>query len=467
KRGWYAESIDLSRYQGQTVTLRFEGHATGWRFEYVGLDYFFVRGNGSRQTTSQSSSESNQPSTPTQITTSGNARASTEDLIEYDRINEFLEHNPNPAVIKKEIAEMLKSATGNVLIIHPFRNAPAVLEKTVSVNSTNTSLEFSVRGHPVGDFLARVVVVPRMGQQDVLYVKTIVGKRGWYAESIDLSRYRGQTVTLRFEAHATGWHFEYVGLDYFFVRGDGNLATYNSDDTSTTRESTNSLVRIINERSITKDQVRRYLRSADIAITGTDVILDGKLSQVSTVQGLNWLELFKVLIAADEASRVIASKDYHGAVNKLAKIVIKKQISETLAGSLASNAFAIAKLAALPIELGLKDFANKSIRASINFQIQRYCEIRSLNRSHEFILEGRDDDSFSILFEQGWIRVVGDSRGGATDYNLAWSPPLYYQREKVFDLAKNIWEISQKAEQLQSEKKYLILEFKQLVGNGL
>ena len=169
------------------------------------------------------------------ITAPANARSLTADRIDYDKISDF-SGQINPTVFKNETAEMRQSATGNVLILHPFHDAPAVLEKTVAVNSANTSLEFSVRGHPVGDFLARVVAVSRTGKQDVLYEKTIVGNRGWYVESIDLSRYRGQSVTLRFEAHATGWHFEYVGLDYFFVQVDGNRATYNSGGISTSRD---------------------------------------------------------------------------------------------------------------------------------------------------------------------------------------------------------------------------------------
>jgi len=155
-------------------------------------------------------------------TTSDNAPSSTVDRIEYDKISNNWNNN-TPAIIENETAEMRRSGSGNVLILHPFQSTPAFIEKTITVGGSNTSLEFSVRGHPVGDFLARVVAVSQSGQQSVLYEKTIVGSHGWYAESIDLGRYRGQSVTLRFEVRATGWHFEYAGLDYFFVRGDANL----------------------------------------------------------------------------------------------------------------------------------------------------------------------------------------------------------------------------------------------------
>lgn len=140
------------------------------------------------------------------------------DRIEYDRIHDY---TPQIAArtLQNSTGEMRSSAFGKILIIHPFPSTPAVMERTAYLAGDHPSLEFSVRGHPRGDMLVRVWATPERGRSARIYDQTIVGRNGWQTESIDLARYRGQTVTVRFEVHATGWHYEYAALDSFFIEG--------------------------------------------------------------------------------------------------------------------------------------------------------------------------------------------------------------------------------------------------------
>lgn len=141
------------------------------------------------------------------------------DRIEYDRLYDYTP-DIDAATLQSSTGEMRSSASGRVLIIHPFPGGrPAVMERTAYLAGEHSSLEFSVRGHPFGDMLVRVWAAPEQGRSERIYEQAIVGRNGWYTESVDLSRYRGRTVTVRFEVHATGWHFEYAALDSFFIEG--------------------------------------------------------------------------------------------------------------------------------------------------------------------------------------------------------------------------------------------------------
>lgn len=141
------------------------------------------------------------------------------DRIEYDRIEDYTPQIDS-ATFHNSTGEMLSSAFGNVLVIHPFTGGrPAVVERTAYLAGDRPSLEFSVRGHPLGDMLVRVWATPAGGRAEQIYQQTVVGSHGWQPVSLDLSRYRGQTVSVRLEVHATGWHFEYAALDAFYVEG--------------------------------------------------------------------------------------------------------------------------------------------------------------------------------------------------------------------------------------------------------
>lgn len=52
--GWISDEVDLSMFLGQTITIRLEVIANGWRYEYAGVDYFYVlQGKSSPRSTSR------------------------------------------------------------------------------------------------------------------------------------------------------------------------------------------------------------------------------------------------------------------------------------------------------------------------------------------------------------------------------------------------------------------------------
>jgi hypothetical protein len=137
------------------------------------------------------------------------------DLLHYDRI---VDHSAAVGVNPTDLIQMRNSGTSEVVTLHANPNAPAYLERRVSLGGGGASLLFAIRGHPRGDFLARVVVAPQVGEQQVIYEKVIVGQRGWYKESLSLAQFKDQTITIRLESHANGWYFEHAAIDYFYVQ---------------------------------------------------------------------------------------------------------------------------------------------------------------------------------------------------------------------------------------------------------
>lgn len=210
-RGWIRQSVDIGRFQTRNITLRFEAHATGWSFEYGLLDHFVVVRDGQRLAPSRM---------PVLVGDQSSPAPAVPDFIDADRTIDY-SGQINPRALQQESQEMRDSGQGTVLVFHPFPGAPAVLERNLIVDSAATRLDFSVRGHRAGDFLARIVAAPAGGASEVLWEEVVVGSRGWLRKSIDLGRFNPRQITLRFEAHATGWHFEYGALDHYVVLRDG------------------------------------------------------------------------------------------------------------------------------------------------------------------------------------------------------------------------------------------------------
>ena len=143
-------------------------------------------------------------------------RAAKGDFIDYDRISDFTPQIP-PATLQLESSEMRSSGTGAVMGLHPFPQAPCFIERAVSLSGGEPTLQLAVRGHLHGDFLARVLVVSHSGSTETIFEQVILGRNGWYHLALMLSKYRNSSFIIRFECHATGWSFEYVALDYFYV----------------------------------------------------------------------------------------------------------------------------------------------------------------------------------------------------------------------------------------------------------
>jgi putative heme-binding domain-containing protein len=94
----------------------------------------------------------------------------------------------------------------NVLLLHPFtdKKTPASFERQLKVEKTK--LKFSVAADDRGDWLVKVLV----NGQEVKAVTVDHEKPRWKAVEVDLAKWKGQDVTLRLEAHANGWAWEFA-----------------------------------------------------------------------------------------------------------------------------------------------------------------------------------------------------------------------------------------------------------------
>ena len=94
----------------------------------------------------------------------------------------------------------------NVLLLHPFtdKKTPASFERQLKLEKTK--LKFSVAADDRGDWLVKVLV----NGQEVKSVTVDHEKPRWKTVEVDLAKWKGQDVTLRLEAHANGWTWEFA-----------------------------------------------------------------------------------------------------------------------------------------------------------------------------------------------------------------------------------------------------------------
>ncbi|HOX26370.1 MAG TPA: caspase family protein [Candidatus Krumholzibacteria bacterium] len=129
------------------------------------------------------------------------------DFIDYDRIKTDPRNFENIKELK---------GNGHWLVVHPVSGEEAAfLEKTVRLfPGTEATLEMATCG--LGDHVCRILVVPAGGQPSEIFRKLING--GPYQPiSLDLTRFAGQTITVRYECIANDWRYEHAGIDYFYV----------------------------------------------------------------------------------------------------------------------------------------------------------------------------------------------------------------------------------------------------------
>lgn len=93
----------------------------------------------------------------------------------------------------------------NVLLMHPFtdKKTPASLERQMKVEKTK--LKFSVAADDRGDWIVKALV----NGQEVKAVTVDHDKPRWKTVEVDLTKWKGQKVTLRLECHANGWAWEF------------------------------------------------------------------------------------------------------------------------------------------------------------------------------------------------------------------------------------------------------------------
>lgn len=95
----------------------------------------------------------------------------------------------------------------NVLLLHPFpdKKTPASLERTFKV-AGKTRLHVHVASDDRGDWQLKVLV----NSSRVSEVIVDHEKPRWKEVEVDLTKWKGQDITVRLEAHANGWAWEFA-----------------------------------------------------------------------------------------------------------------------------------------------------------------------------------------------------------------------------------------------------------------
>lgn len=96
----------------------------------------------------------------------------------------------------------------NVLLIHPFpdKKTPASFEHTFKVEPGKTKLTATVAADDRGDWTAKAVI-----NGEVVKELTVDHEKPrWKTIDLDLSKFTGQEITVRLEAHANGWNMEFA-----------------------------------------------------------------------------------------------------------------------------------------------------------------------------------------------------------------------------------------------------------------
>ncbi len=106
----------------------------------------------------------------------------------------------------------------DILVLHPVdRTQPAVIQTVAKVPAEGTAhLAFGVASDRRGDFLLKVLV-----NDEVVREKLVNPKARWIAESIDLARFAGKSVTIRIENHANDWGRETAFLRSLSIGKNG------------------------------------------------------------------------------------------------------------------------------------------------------------------------------------------------------------------------------------------------------
>ncbi len=96
----------------------------------------------------------------------------------------------------------------NVLVVHPFadKTTPASFERVWKVDAGKTKLGVDVAADDRGDWVMKAVVNGKVVKEMVVDAE----KPRWKRVEVDLTAFVGQEVTVRLEAHATGWNWEFA-----------------------------------------------------------------------------------------------------------------------------------------------------------------------------------------------------------------------------------------------------------------
>lgn len=93
------------------------------------------------------------------------------------------------------------------MLVHPFeKTKPASFERKFKVEAGKTKLKFNVAADDRGDWIVKVLV----NGQEIKQASVDHEKPRWKTLEIDLTKFSDQKITVRLEAHASGWNMEFA-----------------------------------------------------------------------------------------------------------------------------------------------------------------------------------------------------------------------------------------------------------------
>ena len=209
-----------------------------------------------------------------------------------------------------------------------------------------------------------------------------------------------------------------------------------------------------------RERVVYYLTAIEATGDGIDQIFKDSLSDLSTIHGVVWWNVFGTLLAAESALANFEDGNFADAAATLAKMVADQLIPQTPASSALAGANAVAGLAALPIKLSLNKLVKQVNSNAFKLQVVLYEAARERGLSHQqIVMRQAPLQSPDILYDSssGYLLSVGEL--GHKPYGAQIPMSALVSREEVYELIRIAYEAEDRAKEVRRERDQAVREF--------
>lgn len=206
-----------------------------------------------------------------------------------------------------------------------------------------------------------------------------------------------------------------------------------------------------------RDFINATYRIADGVnqLTIDDPSFDRILLRNSTISGLNWLQLFGYIAAANEVARAVENKEYAKAASQVAVGLLAESTRNSSITLAFSGATSIARLASFAIDIGLRRAVAQASEAALQFQLNQYFRARDFGLSHQCIITATCND---VIWNRNWIYRIADGEGTA----LVLTPPNY-TAEQVYNLGQRLYEVNRIRQSYANDSQPFIEDFREVL----
>lgn len=160
-----------------------------------------------------------------------------------------------------------------------------------------------------------------------------------------------------------------------------------------------------------RQEILIYLNRFKTTSEGLDAFTEDMLDRISTYHGVRWWNVFGAAMAAEEVLHDLKAQNYTDAFGKLSKYVSMSILAKSAPIKAMKGANSVAGLAALPIDISIKMWADMLNEKGMAFQKVAYRTARAypFELSHEDILRmSKKDNLVRFDASSGYIMMVGD-----------------------------------------------------------